>query len=195
MKKFILIICAFFLTSCLAKQVESIQTETQDVSTIMDLVFIRDYSQAHLNANPRQIIKKIIVRLESESINKALESEPDAYGWVYAKPRDSANWYMQILRCMKLSKPGSFHCYADSDGGGFDLRIGSEQLLLEDKDNVRMEKCGIVWEESNDKDSTGSLSKNDSEAFILDQNSKSAFNKMLQNSKCDTVESIKNSKL
>lgn len=195
MKQIILLACTFFLMSCLAKQVEPFQMGVKHDASTMDLVFSRDYSQAHLNANPKQVVNKIIVRLESKSTDKSLESEPDAYGWVYAKLKNLPSWYMQILRCSKLSKTGEYHCYADSDGGGFDLRVGNDhQLLLVDKDRVRMEKCGIVWEGSNDRDSTGALSEYDSEMFVLSQSSELGLNEMSHNSKCDTVESIKKSK-
>ncbi|HAV51929.1 MAG TPA: hypothetical protein DCX36_01200 [Leuconostoc mesenteroides] len=141
--------------------------------------YYRDYSTAHLNKNTQQIVQSILIEFWKVPLQaKNVRSD---FGFtdglekglinIYVKYKHLPKWYMQVGQCTKDNKGLYYQCVVDGDAGQFSIRFFDNKLQL--KGYIRMNICGVVWEEVASKLENASSPLSDArykgnEVFMLD---------------------------
>lgn len=141
--------------------------------------YYRDYSTAHLNKNTQQIVQSILIEFWKVPLQaKNVRSD---FGFtdglekglinIYVKYKHLPKWYMQVGQCTKDNKGLYYQCVVDGDAGQFSIRFFDNKLQL--KGYIRMNICGVVWEEIASKLENASSPLSDArykgnEVFMLD---------------------------
>ena len=141
--------------------------------------YYRDYSTAHLNKNTQQIVQSILI--EFWKVPLQAKNERSDFGFtdglekglinIYVKYKHLPKWYMQVGQCTKDNKGLYYQCVVDGDAGQFSIRFFDNKLQL--KGYIRMNICGVVWEEVASKLENASSPLSDArykgnEVFMLD---------------------------
>ncbi len=97
--------------------------------------FVREYSPAHLEAHPAQILTKVAVHFEAPA-----EYPDQLWATILGKKRGTKRVYQNGGSC--VLKHHELRCMIECDGGNFALRVkGDESLWLEIIDQVALVGC------------------------------------------------------
>lgn len=169
-----------------SKNSTDLQDSWRSDEFLIEKTYLREYSAEHLISNPKQIVNKIVVSFWY--IPTKAKSARNFFGFdgnqdkaivdIYIQYKNSPKWYMQNGQCTKSLKNDFYECFVDGDAGQFSIEFDKDKLIL--KGGIRMEMCGIVWEEVGEQisGSTSGLSSEDykgEESFFLYETLKIPF--------------------
>ncbi|MBE0443516.1 hypothetical protein EI164_16005 [Psychrobacter sp. FME13] len=180
-----------FTVSCKSSTVEQTQSmmESKNEEELIDswmedkLItksnYYRDYSTAHLNKNTQQIVQSILIEfwkvpLEAKNVRSNFgftDGLEKGLIHIYVKYKHLPKWYMQVGQCTKDNKGLYYQCVVDGDAGQFSIKFIDNKLQV--KGHIRMNVCGVVWEDVGSKLENASSPLSDdwykgNEVFMLD---------------------------